>query len=544
MRTRDFLILRLFVFLSAIPLSVGISYEPRAFAADEIFPDADLIALHERLNQMSFENLFHHLDRLLEETPVSPKKTVHDLAESQIYFAKVLKSWEKKRRFAVEIKPENLEYSKAVENFQRENSDQVIATQSAPVENPVVAAPESLPVSPLVQDQTNEKSGNELRAEYVEAFRPDYPVYGVHSEMLSQESRDPSQKRGWQLSLGSSDHWPTLNWADSQAIPDGNIPLLGVNTIQGLGVMAGLSQQPSAGIVFAKVPKSWTAHFSGRSEAPQCFGANQMTGGTGQEDSSGFQYCTWLNAEPGAQVLSLTSQTQDLKGGVAAPVMSGVATYLDFTDVRVGAVSGKVVVGGKTKEGQPTSSANITVRIVGQSKAVGLTDTEGRFYFDQVLTISTYPFYMETDRGFGFTHRYHLNPGRDANNHIENLVLYRISSKRVEKWLDQLEGGASKQSGLVVAAVPGVIDQFKESLLIPSVRSIPSSTSLIPETYTVSARGALVPRAPLNLYETQFIGVQVPEGPVIAQVENENKEVVWSQLIVASPGVITIVDEP
>ena len=389
---------------------------------------------------------------------------------------------------------------------------------------------------------------------YVEAFQPELLVYGARSQMLSQESSVLEKKRGWQLASGATDHWPTLNWIDATGVKDWSVPLMSANTIHSLGMMEGATQQTTAGIIFGRIAEGWDVEFSGRAERPVFLtperfraGASQVPGQEqGQTEhnvdsdpdrniSQKYRYFALLNAQPGAHLLYFTSHVGAGTGAVAIPVMGGTATYMDLVDIQSGPVTGRVQFTGKEAR-QKGAFDNITVRILGQDSAAGVTDSRGQFHFDNVLTASTYPIYMETDKAGGFTHRYHVLPQER-----DQVILHRISKPKVMDWLQQLEGGISDTSGLVVGAVPGLVEKFRDTLLLPRVHAIPASKSLIPETYTLSSRGRLSPQTALNLYETRFVGVQVPEGLALSQVEDEHGRILWSQLTMASPGVINIV---
>jgi hypothetical protein len=65
--------------------------------------------------------------------------------------------------------------------------------------------------------------------------------------------------------------------------------------------------------------------------------------------------------------------------------------------------------------------------------------------------------------------------------------------------------------------------------------------TLKPETYAITNAGQLEVNAPLSVGATRFVAVQVPEGPVLARVENKSGTIIWSELVLAQPRIIDIV---
>ncbi|MFZ9595010.1 MAG: hypothetical protein ACO3A2_02925, partial [Bdellovibrionia bacterium] len=97
----------------------------------------------------------------------------------------------------------------------------------------------------------------------------------------------------------------------------------------------------------------------------------------------------------------------------------------------------------------------------------------------------------------------------------------------------------SPDSGIIYTQASSVVGRFPELSLIPSVRSVIKSLNLIPETYTLTPTNLLNVQSPLQQDESQFIGLEVPEGPALVQISDSQQAVLWSELTIASPHVIT-----
>lgn len=365
---------------------------------------------------------------------------------------------------------------------------------------------------------------------YVEAFDSQTPVSDGSSEMLS---REPGET-GWLVS-SSYQHLPTLEWVgDSHR--DLETPLISENTSRMLGTLAGTPLQRDAGLVFGKLAPGWKIDFSGRAEIPVYLDSNLRI--VTSDEVGSERYFVFLNAAPGAHLVYLNHAESGGDGAVAFPVMGGTATYLDLTHISYASVYGQVVLAGDEVDDRRAIS-RATVRVVGQASATGATNRRGYFHFDSVMVAADYPIFVETDKGTGFTHRYRVLP-----KNLQNLTLYRISRHQVEDWIGQIEGGISSESGIVLAAVPGVVANQPDITLLPSVRSVAPTLRMIPETYTLTPADLLHPRTALEVDENRFLGIEVPEGPVLAQVSQDadgKKGVVWSELTIASPNVVTLV---
>ena len=373
---------------------------------------------------------------------------------------------------------------------------------------------------------------------FVEAFASQTSVENVRTEMLTYETtRDRSRPRGWQVSFAPS-HWSSLHWVDRASSTELDVeqtPLISSVTAQFLAKLRGVTLQADAGIVFGKVPAGWEVQISGRSERPLYLNSDRQVVDSASIDLD--RTFVFLNTQPGAHSVYLESKKVNLTGSIAAPVLAGTGTYLDLTQISQGSLSGQVLSVNDSDSDGPSPLRRAIVRVLGQDTQVGLTDASGRFQLENVLTVSTYPLFVETDRGSGYTHRYRVLPSK-----MKNVSLFRFSKWKIHDWVALLEGGLSPESGLVIAVAPYLANKYLQQDLIPTIRSISSTPTLTPETYTLSPDGgSLLTHTSLSPSQFRFLGVEIPEGPTIAQVVDESGHLLWGELTVSSPNVISII---
>jgi len=287
--------------------------------------------------------------------------------------------------------------------------------------------------------------------------------------------------------------------------------------------------QADAAIVFGKIPMGWEVEYSDRAEKVVYLNAQNQTEATPEN----VRYFAFMNAAPGAQVVTLKAALGSETAAVVVPVLNGSSTYLDLTAVTKRPLSGYVLdASAQSRKG----IASASIGVVGQPSAVFFTTESGYFHLSEVYAIGTYPVFVETTTPVGFKHRYRVAPGK-----MDGVDLYRLGDDQVRGWVAQLEGGVSPDSGLVVATMPSLVQQYGDGRLFPSTRTLLGNGTLTPETYTLSSDGELQEGKPLEASAPRFVSVQIPTGPVVSQVEDNNQNVVWSELVLAQPGVISIV---
>ena len=383
-------------------------------------------------------------------------------------------------------------------------------TQTAPVQiaqapsEPAVLSDEAqglVPTAPLI----------------VEAFEWTTAVPGTITQAVTLE--------GWNQ-IQATDHWPVIQWN-----PDGNTQaaMISHNTAVMLARRADVQLQDDAAIVFGKIPAGWDVEYSDRAEKVLYLDAQDQLAPTPEN----VRYFAFLNAAPGAQVVTLRSALGAEAAAVVVPVLYGTSTYLDLTSVTKRPLSGYVLdAAAQSRQG----IANAGVGVVGQPSAVFFTTESGYFHLSEVYAVGTYPVFVETTTALGFKHRYRVLPGE-----MDGVDLFRLNDEQVRAWVAQLEGGVSPDSGLIVAAMPKLVQSYGDGRLFPSTRTLLGNPTLTPETYTLSEAGDLQESKPLESASPRFVSVQIPTGPVISQVEDNNQNIVWSQLVLAQPGVISMV---
>ncbi|HLE00119.1 MAG TPA: hypothetical protein VJB59_07665 [Bdellovibrionota bacterium] len=362
----------------------------------------------------------------------------------------------------------------------------------------------------------------------IEAFDWQTSVPGTTIEKLTREFLSPgTPKAGWQLAK-AAEHWSTLSWTTGQDTAP--VPLISSAAAFLLSKISQATILRETGIVFGKVPAGWKVELSGRAEQPVFLnGQNKLLSG---EKSSEDRYFVFLNVNPGAHLIFAARDRVSETGALGVPVLRGVATYVDLSAPQKKKISGQVF---DASSGIPRGVFGARVRIVGQTKEA-VTRPNGAFEIENIIVIGQYPVFVETEVRTGYTHRYRLMPG-----HLDQVSLFRLSPQQVDEWLGQLEGGISADGGLVVAAVPQIVASRPQDRLVPALMTLVDRQSLTPETYTVMASGQMREDLPLTATATRFISLQVPEGPVVAEIRDKNKNQVWSELIIASPGVINLV---
>jgi hypothetical protein len=224
-------------------------------------------------------------------------------------------------------------------------------------------------------------------------------------------------------------------------------------------------------------------------------------------------------------------------------VLAGSASYLNLTQISTSGRLSGVLYDENDWEGQPAVLAGSTVRVIGQS-GVAITDTDGRFQFDHLLTVGRYPLYLESykavesDSGqlryLGYTHRYRVFP--DA---MESLPLFRVSRAQMRAWNRQW-GEPGARGGMVVAAFLHP-DRFQSSMhLVPTTQSLlpASSESLTASMGTDGVLGTL--GSFLSPYRNRVVGTHLPEGPAVMRLGDASRGNVWQELFFAAPNVVTV----
>lgn len=353
---------------------------------------------------------------------------------------------------------------------------------------------------------------------FVRAFDWTHEVMGVQETVTTQDS----QGAGWSTYTAQG-YWSTLARRSQ-----GATPMLSDETAKFLAMVVGSKAQKDAGIVFGRVPDGWSASFSGRSEQGLFLTTENKAVRPGSTD--GVRYFAFVNSAPGAHLLHFSSK-HGAGGAVAVPVINGMATYIDLERLKKQSVSGRVV---DASAAQAAGQSGVRVKVVGGKEI--LTAKDGSFLLRDVWSVSDHPIFVETESRKGFTHRQQLPPSKASG-----VVLFRLGDAQAREWISQLEGGISPDSGMIVGVAPSEILSEPKVEHYPGVRPMLASSTLVPETYTLSGAGQLQVKTPLSGGSMRYLAVQVPEGPMVVSVGN-GRDVIWSDLVVTSPGVISLLN--
>jgi peptidoglycan hydrolase-like protein with peptidoglycan-binding domain len=411
--------------------------------------------------------------------------------------------------------------------------DDKISTTSAASYN--VSTPLAAPLRPSFGPLLDRTS----RWAFHEAFDWNTSVTDPRVEILSQEGAIPDQVQargqstgqtlGWRIAKANQ-HWATLFWSTPN---QEEVPMLNALSAKMLSVKASAALQTDAGIILAKVPAGWSLEFSGRSERPLIFDrTNHILAPSATEGSNGGErYYVFLNAAPGEQILYLNHAGGET-GALAVPVLGGVMAYADLTQLEKRTISGRIL---EAAENSPRGVAGIHVQVVGSGMST-VTGNTGEFHIDNVIAFGDQNFYIEAETQKSFPHRYKLSPSETTH-----LSLFHLNESQVHEWISQLEGGVSSESGLILGALPTLAASQEDRKPTVGTRSLANGPTLTPETYTLSGSGQLMVKTPLSGVRSRFISVQVPEGPTLVEVVDKDNRLIWSEITVVSPRVLTIV---
>jgi hypothetical protein len=218
-----------------------------------------------------------------------------------------------------------------------------------------------------------------------------------------------------------------------------------------------------------------------------------------------------------------------------ALVKAQTVTYLDLRNIWETELTGSVLDAGSR---QASGLTGVRVKVIGQSVASATTSDTGTYRLMKVSVVGNHPLELETHASVGYPHRYRVTPKRG-----QIQTLFRFSEKQIERWLGQLRGGLSPASGLLLAAVPELssVTEQTQAAASPFVTPWNDSAVLSPETYTLGAQDELLVHQPLEQESPRFLALQLPEGGNRAALEDQRGVEIWSQMVIASPGVVNVI---
>ena len=412
----------------------------------------------------------------------------------------------------------------------RVSDEKVVTTQAAPSWVPSLAVARAALAAPRMTSQVLAQSDPSVRPRAAIAMNSQAQAMTIPSEprvveafAWNEQIQDVSLSTlttdGWKIAAAPQ-HWPTLHWN-----PKGehDVALPSYNTAQMLARLANVSIQPGTGIVVGRIPEGWSVEFTGRSESVVMLGEDR-----------GMKGFAFMNAAPGAATLTLRSADLGDQASVALVVLPEHASFMDLSSITQRDWSGRVL---DASSASAKGLRDVSVSVLDQPQSVTVSGKAGRFEGGRVMVVGDYPVMIETTARDGFKHRYRVDPSS-----LNQLELFRMSESQLQGWISQLEGGVSPDSGLIVGASPGLVHSVGDGRVFPKVHALLGAATLEPETYTVTESGELHVGSPLEISSPRFVGVQVPEGPVVVQAEDQHQDLLSSQWIVAQPGVVNVVD--
>jgi hypothetical protein len=436
----------------------------------------------------------------------------------------------------------NAEFSRVASNREQTKSSEKTASSSDALPEP---APKS---TQLAQNDAKSDGSSEERTEvetlkeaqpvvkvskvksFIEAFSKDEKISNVQESVFSHEGIKGRANSVW-LKLKREGYLETLTLSGSRGPFE--LPLISNNSSQLLYAIAGLKRRESAGIIFGKVARGWEVQTSGNAEKVIYFSQTQKI--LSASELAEERDFILLNAQPGVHLISALEVETGRTGAIAAPCIKGEATYVDFSEPRFATIQGNAFDATSGQQLRPLKG--IKVEIVGQESKFTSTDSTGRFQLNQTTLFSSYPLTIDYEKKDGFRHRIQYS----AIDSFSVAQLFVFSSAQVDDLVGQLAGGVSPESGLVMGALPQLGLELEKNKLYPEIKSLESEPLLQPETYVLGHDGQLLVKEPLLEGNPRFTMLQAPEGLAKVDVKTSQNEVVWSQLIVNSPGVIHLI---
>lgn len=359
--------------------------------------------------------------------------------------------------------------------------------------------------------------------EFVEGFSFETAISEVEVSSITRQWRS-AEKEGYLGAVSFADPGNTFS----------TTPLLSENTLSYLNKkFLPEVQTPSDTVVWGKIGRNLQIQLKGRMEPPRYFDAKLSE--VNLEDIEGFGgdaplYFMFLNVAPGSQYLYARDTKTLSSSAMEVLCLDGSATYLDLTKPR----SGQTVRGRVLDASQQLTDGiqGIGIRVLGAGKT-GTLD-QGYFQVSDVLRFGDHPVIVETRSDEGPVHRYQLtnNSGND---------LYWFSRDSLIALVSPFREDVRSDGGLVIAAYPHLLQQVEERQIYPKFEAISDRSRPPVPFYSLSIEGQGLYLAPLEKDTSRVIAVQVPAGPVRVSLNEELKGMFWSELIVASPGVINVV---
>ncbi len=437
-------------------------------------------------------------------------------------------------RVAVRAEQKRIQPTHRVAGAEHKTKRPSVSAVQAPSELPVFAA-RVVPVSDVSVAQgpgkTLRAAVEQLNSQNHQTILDSQQVSEAKSSVWSFEGWSHRSTEGWIVTT-AADHWPTLSYLRADAPSSSRLTSYRDASI--MAALAGVTIQPTAGLLVGSIPAGYSVELSGRSEYPIYW--KQDKGQVSSQDIEEERSFAFLNVEPGMQVVSLVHAWTGERIPVAVAIVGGYSTDADLRAIRKVSVRGKVS-SASARTFAPVSG--VTVSRVGQLDSVVKTDSVGSFRFGELLVAGNLPLYFEYHRAAGsFPHRVRVQTS--DHNAIEVGTLFGFDDQQIVGWVSQLEGGVSPESGVIVGAWGANEKQLRANSLYPVTYPIEPNPVLEPETYYLEGGERLTVAGTLSPGRNRIMSTQLVAGLHKVELRDEvSDEVSWSEIGVASPGVVT-----
>jgi hypothetical protein len=246
-------------------------------------------------------------------------------------------------------------------------------------------------------------------------------------------------------------------------------------------------------------------------------------------------YFVLINVAPGAHVLELRNQSGEPLGSGMVLVEPGVATDLGTIRATQVKIFGKILDGSETR---PKGVLGVAVNAFAERTTV-VSDSNGNFTFDGILHLSGLPIYLDlwSEKYSNMSQRHVIvNPKREQ-------IFYIFSDKIINGFADQLEGVkiSSTESSVIFGSFMN-LDFDAESTNVGELIALKKGQDQLDELYAINRKDELIGRDEFTRSSNRFFGLTASGGLKLLEVYDPRKRRLFLQLLLCSPGVISVVD--
>jgi len=339
------------------------------------------------------------------------------------------------------------------------------------------------------------------------------------------------QYYGWTVSKAPL-YWNTVFWSNQRA------EALSHNQAMLFAATAQTQIQSGTAIIYGRVPAGYRVALSGRAEAAVYL--NSRTQPIAETDDTSERYFSFVNVAPGSQLLYFIENKMGQPGAVGVPAVADTATYIDLRQVNESSIQGFIFDAASAQE-ELKPLPRTLIEVIGYDGLSTFSKEDGSFEISRINMISDIPVFLQVVAQDRLAHRYRWSTSESTR----PAPLFVFSNEQIRKYSDQLDGGISLESGMMMGAVPGIIAHAKKSLdsdqLFPGLRLLVEDSNFHSEVYTLNPRSELQVTKSLSSQETRMLYFQIPEGPVIPFLEDKEQKLIWSELQFISPNVVNVI---